>query len=143
MDTEKITINLGAVDLGHIDLLVEQGFYSNRSDFIRTAIRGQVAKHADDIKDSLKPQFDKLPNTAESEYSETSIFITTGIVKLGIKELEGFKAKKVKVNIKMVGMLIIDKEVSVDLAKETIKSVKVYGIIRCPEEVKKLILNHL
>jgi Arc/MetJ-type ribon-helix-helix transcriptional regulator len=51
-ETEKITINLGFVDLGHIDLLVHEGFYSNRTDFIRTAIRSQLATHADDVKRS-------------------------------------------------------------------------------------------
>src|SRR5690349_4913915 len=52
-DTEKITINLGYVDLGHIDLLVEEGFYSNRTDFIRTAIRNQIERHADAAKQSV------------------------------------------------------------------------------------------
>ena len=52
-DSEKITINLGYVDLGHIDLLVREGFYSNRSDFIRTAIRTQLDRHADAVKQSV------------------------------------------------------------------------------------------
>jgi Arc/MetJ-type ribon-helix-helix transcriptional regulator len=46
-DSEKITINLGYVDLGHIDLMVQDGFYSNRTDFIRTAIRNQLERHAE------------------------------------------------------------------------------------------------
>ena len=52
-DSEKITINLGYVDLGHVDLLVEEGFYSNRTDFIRTAIRNQLDRHNDVVKQSL------------------------------------------------------------------------------------------
>src|SRR5260370_16418799 len=51
-DTEKITINLGFVDLGHIDLMVQEGFYSNRTDFIRTAIRNQLERHVDVVKQS-------------------------------------------------------------------------------------------
>src|SRR5437660_5880353 len=51
-DSEKITINVGYVDLGHIDLMVQEGFYSNRSDFIRTAIRNQLERHADVVKQS-------------------------------------------------------------------------------------------
>jgi len=51
-DTEKMTINLGYVDLGHIDLMVQEGFYSNRTDFIRTAIRNQLERHADVVKQS-------------------------------------------------------------------------------------------
>src|ERR1039458_181407 len=52
-DTEKMTINLGVVDLGQIDLLVQEGFYSNRSDLIRTAIRNQLASHADTVKQTV------------------------------------------------------------------------------------------
>ena len=51
-DTEKITVNLGYVDLGHVDLMVQEGFYSNRTDFIRTAIRNQLERHADVVKQS-------------------------------------------------------------------------------------------
>ncbi len=137
MDTEKITINLGAIDLGQIDLLVEQGYYSNRTDFIRTSIRVQLEKHSNDVKDLLRSPF---PQFSESEYSETNINLTTGIVKLGRKELEQFKKQNVKINIKMVGMLIIDNDVTPKLAGETIKSVKVYGIIRASDEVKKLLV---
>src|SRR6202521_1735029 len=52
-ETEKITINLGYVDLGHIDLMVQDGFYSNRTDFIRTAIRNQLGHHADAVRLSV------------------------------------------------------------------------------------------
>lgn len=130
VDTEKITINLGAVDLGQIDLLVEQGFYSNRTDFIRTAIRNHLSEHSSDVKGFLKPQ-----------YMETDIFTTMGVVKLGVTDLEELKSSSAKVNIKMVGMLIIDNDVTVELARETIKNVKVYGIIRATDEVKKVILG--
>src|SRR3712207_8916575 len=53
LETEKITSNLGVVDLGQIDLLVQEGFYANRTDFIRTAIRNQIAAHADAVKQSV------------------------------------------------------------------------------------------
>ena len=139
MDTEKITINLGAIDLGQIDLLLEHGYYSNRTDFIRTAIRMQLEKHSNDVKDLLKNPY---PQILESEYSETSINVTTGIVKLRRKELEHFKKKNLKVNIKMVGMLIIDNDVTPELAGKTINSVKVYGIIRASDEVKKVISSN-
>src|ERR1700742_773212 len=52
-ESEKITINLGHVDLGHIDLLVRDGFYANRTDFIRTAIRNQVERHAEAARHSV------------------------------------------------------------------------------------------
>ena len=53
-DSEKITINLGFVDLGHIDLMVRDGFYANRTDFIRTAIRNQLDRHADAVRRSVE-----------------------------------------------------------------------------------------
>ena len=83
MNTEKITIDLVGIDLEQIDRLVEQGFYSNQSDFIRTAIRNQLAKHAKDGKGFLKLQLSEVPRSLKAEYSETSIITTTGIVKLG------------------------------------------------------------
>ena len=83
MDTEKITIDLVGNDLEQIDGLVKQGFYSNQSDFIRTAIRSQLAKHANDGKGFLKLQLSKVPPSLKGKYSETSIITTTGIVKLG------------------------------------------------------------
>jgi Ribbon-Helix-Helix transcriptional regulator family len=49
-DSEKITINLGFVDLGRVDLMVREGFYSNRADFIRTAIRNQLERQDDAIR---------------------------------------------------------------------------------------------
>lgn len=136
MDSEKITINLGAIEIGLIDLLVEQGYYSNRSDFIRTAIRNQLEKQ--DVKELLRSP---LPTITESDYSETNLNLTTGIIKLGRKELEHYKMQNTKINIKMVGVLIIDADVTAQLVKETIKSVKVYGKIRATEEIKKVLSN--
>lgn len=125
MDTEKITVNLGAVDLGQIDLLVEQGFYSNRTDFIRTAIRNQVSVHSVEIKRI----------TAEKLYA------AMGVVMLGKKELEVMRAEGKKYDIKLVGMLVIAADVTPELAADTIGSVKVYGIVKASDEVKKVILK--
>lgn len=125
MDTEKITINLGAVDLGQIDLLVEQGFYSNRTDFIRTAIRNQISVHSVEIKRI----------TTEKLYAAMGVFM------LGKKELEIMKAEGRKYDIKLVGMLVIAADVTPELAADTIGSVKVYGIVKASDEVKKVILK--
>lgn len=124
MDTEKITINLGAVDLGQIDLLVDQGFYSNRTDFIRTAIRNQILVHSTEIK--------KI--TTEKLYA-------MGVVAISKKELERMKAEGRKYEIKLIGMLVITNDVTPELARETLDFVQVYGIIRASEEVKKVILS--
>jgi Arc/MetJ-type ribon-helix-helix transcriptional regulator len=85
-DSEKITINVGFVDLGHIDLLVREGFYSNRTDFIRTAIRNQLASHADRVKQSI------VRHTFE-----------LGLRRVSRQELEASKAKGVRLQIQVVG----------------------------------------
>ena len=124
MDTEKITINLGAVDLGQVDLLVEQGFYSNRTDFIRTAIRNQISVHSNEIK----------------RITTEKLYAAMGVVVIGKKELEIMKAEGRKYDIKLVGMLVILNDVTPELARDTIDSVKVYGIIKASDEVKKVIM---
>ena len=91
-ETEKITINLGFVDLGHIDLLVREGFYSNRTDFIRTAIRNQFAAHADAVKQSI------VRHTLE-----------LGLRRYSREELEAVKATGGKLRIQVVGLAAIAK----------------------------------
>ena len=103
-ETEKITINLGFVDLGHIDLLVREGFYSNRTDFIRTAIRNQFAAHADAVKQSI------VRHTLE-----------LGLRRYGREELEAVKAAGGKVRIQVVGLAAIAEDVTPELALSTIE----------------------
>ncbi len=124
MDTEKITINIGAMDLGNIDLLVEQCFYTNRSDFIRTAIRNQINAHSQELK-----KFS----------SEMSVY---GMARFDRKELEKMRDSGRKLNLKLVGLLIIDNDVTVELFKETFEAAKVYGIVNAPGEIKKLIVRN-
>src|SRR5271156_6994577 len=94
-ETEKITINVGFVDLGHIDLLVREGFYSNRTDFIRTAIRNQLVSHADAVKQSI------VRNTLE-----------LGLRRFSREELEAAKAKGERLRIQVVGLTTIDDDVT-------------------------------
>src|ERR1017187_6953285 len=94
-ETEKITINLGFVDLGHIDLLVHEGFYSNRTDFIRTAIRSQLATHADDVKRSI------VRHTLE-----------LGLRRYSREDLEAVKAAGGKLRIQVVGLATIAEDVT-------------------------------
>jgi Arc/MetJ-type ribon-helix-helix transcriptional regulator len=155
METEKITINIGAIDLGQIDLLVEQGFYSNRTDFIRTAIRNQNNLHSteinrikasnsfgiDIINNELK-KIDVAQNAALKEiFSNDAKFAGTGVFSFNKKGLEEIKASGNKIEIKMVGMLIISKDVSPELIAETFQVVKVFGIIRASDAVKQVLLG--
>ena len=125
-DSEKITINVGFVDLGHIDLLVREGFYSNRTDFIRTAIRNQLVSHADAVKQSI------VRHTLE-----------LGLRRVSRQELEASKAKGVRLQIQVVGLATIDDEVTPELACETIESITVLGALHASKEIKSALADRI
>lgn len=118
-DTEKITVNVGYVDLGRIDLLVQENFYSNRADFIRTAIRNQLTTHADAVNKSL------LRKTLE-----------IGLRDYSRADLEAAKAANQKLRIKVLGLARIAADVSPELALATIESITVLGALQASREVK-------
>lgn len=126
VDSEKLTINLGYVDLGHIDLLVQQGFYSNRSDFIRAAIRKEIAAHANEAKQT----------------------IARSVLELGIRhftreDLEQAKAAGTKLHIRVLGLASIAPDVTPALARATIESITVLGAFHATDEVKKALSDRL
>jgi len=123
-ETEKITINMGAVDLGKIDLLVEQGHYSNRTDFIRTAIRSQLEKH-----------------TLEVQQSVTRHSYGVGAFSHNLTDFERYKAKGEKIKISVIGVYHIPAEVPEVLADEVIESIKVYGIFQASDSVKAALIK--
>jgi Arc/MetJ-type ribon-helix-helix transcriptional regulator len=125
-DTEKITINMSAVDLGKVDLLVQEGFYSNRTDFIRTAIRNQLDKHNLEIQQSV----------SRNDYG-------IGVLFYSRSDIERFKAKGQKVNIKMIGMLSLTSDIPADLARDVIESIKVLGIFIASDEVKAALSDRI
>jgi Arc/MetJ-type ribon-helix-helix transcriptional regulator len=125
-DSEKITINVGFVDLGHIDLLVREGFYSNRTDFIRTAIRNQLASHADAVKQSI------VRHTFE-----------LGLRNVSRQELEASKAKGVRLRIQVIGLATINDDVTPDLARETIESITVLGALHASKEIKSALADRI
>jgi len=116
---EKITINLGLVDLGQIDLLVQEGFYANRTDFIRTAIRTQLTSHADALKRTVARKS-----------------LTLGVHHYTRSELEAVRAAGETLHINVLGLLTIADDVSADLASATIDSVVVLGAFRASTAVK-------
>jgi Arc/MetJ-type ribon-helix-helix transcriptional regulator len=119
-DSEKVTINLGYVDLGHIDLLVSEKFYSNRTDFIRTAIRNQLQCHADATKQSVARKTLEL-----------------GLRKLTRQELEKHLAAGVKLQIRVLGLATIADDVSPELALATIDTIEVLGAFHASPRVKE------
>src|SRR3954470_21461333 len=118
-DTEKITINLGYVDLGHIDLLVQEGFYSNRTDFIRTAIRNQIERHADTTKQSVARKSVEL-----------------GLRHYSRAHLEAAPAGGQPLHIGVLWLASIADDVTPDLARATIASVEVLGALHASPAVK-------
>jgi Arc/MetJ-type ribon-helix-helix transcriptional regulator len=125
-ETEKITINLGYVDLGRIDLLVQDAFYSNRTDFIRTAIRNQLTTHAEAVNRSL------LRKTLE-----------IGLRDYSRADLEAVKAAKQKLRIKVLGLARIAADVSPELALATIESITVLGALQASREVKSALAERI
>jgi Arc/MetJ-type ribon-helix-helix transcriptional regulator len=118
-ESEKITINLGYVDLGHIDLLVQEGFYSNRTDFIRTAIRNQLDRHTDAVKQSVaRHQLD------------------LGLRQYSRQDLEAVKAAGETLHIQVLGLAVIASDVTPELAVDTIASIHVLGAFQAPSAVK-------
>ncbi len=118
-ESEKITINLGYVDLGRIDLLVQEGFYANRTDFIRTAIRNQLTQQSDDL--------------AASVFKHT---LELGLRDISRAELEAARAAGQSLHIKVVGLARIAADVSPDLALATIGSITVLGALQASAEIK-------
>src|SRR5262245_47354685 len=125
-ETEKITINLGYVDLGHIDLLVQEGFYSNRTDFIRTAIRNQLSTHGEEVRKSI------LRHTLE-----------LGLRHYTRADLEGVKAAGEKLHIKVLGLASIAPDVTPELALATIDSITVLGALHASKELKDALADRI
>ncbi|WP_227370681.1 CopG family transcriptional regulator [Halomonas sp. M20] len=117
--TEKLTINLGVVDLGQIDLLVQEGFYSNRSDLIRTAIRNQLANHAEVVKETV----------ARKTY-------VLGLQHYSRSDLEALQEKGEVLQIQVLGLASIAEDVSPELALATIDSIVVLGALHASKAVK-------
>ena len=125
-ESEKLTINLGFVDLGHIDLLIQNGFYSNRSDFIRTAIRNQVSAHVDVMKQA-----------------SAHLKLELGLRHFSREDLEAVKAKGEHLNIRVLGLATIAADVSPELAMATIESLTVLGALHAPSAVKAALADRL
>ena len=116
---EKITINLGYVDLGQVDLLVQEGFYANRSDFIRTAIRNQLSTHSDALKQAAARKT-----------------LVLGIQHFSAADLRAVKAAGQTLQIRVLGLASIGPDVSPALALATIESIVVLGALHASPAVK-------
>jgi Arc/MetJ-type ribon-helix-helix transcriptional regulator len=125
-DTEKITVNLGYIDLGHVDLMVQEGFYSNRADFIRTAIRNQLERHADVVKQSV------VRNALE-----------LGLRHYDRHDLEAVRAARQTLHLNVLGLLSIAADVPAEVARATISSLSILGALRATPEVKAALADRM
>jgi Arc/MetJ-type ribon-helix-helix transcriptional regulator len=125
-ETEKITINLGLVDLGQIDLLVREGFYQNRTDFIRTAIRNQIGEHAEAVKQTVARKT-----------------LALGLQNYNRRDLEAVRASGETLQIRVLGLATIADDVTPELALETIDSIEVLGAFRASPAVKAALASRI
>ena len=125
-DTEKITINLGFVDLGHVDLLVREGFYSNRTDFIRTAIRNQIERHAEVVRKAV-----------------TRKSVDLGLRHFTREDLEAVRDAGQMLDIRVLGLASIAEDVTPELARATIASLSVLGALHASAAVKAALADRM
>jgi Arc/MetJ-type ribon-helix-helix transcriptional regulator len=124
--TEKITVNLGLVDLGQVDLLVQEGFYANRTDFIRTAIRAQLATHAEAVHHTVARKT-----------------LVLGVQHYSRRDLEVVRDAGQRLQIRVLGLASIAEDVPPDLALATIESVEVLGALRASAQVKAALAGRI
>lgn len=125
-ESEKLTLNLGFVDLGHVDLLVREGFYSNRSDFIRTAIRQHLLQHGDVLRQTVDRKT-----------------LVLGLQHFSRADLESAQAAGQVLQIKVLGLASIAQDVSPALARATIGSLLVLGALNASAEVKAALIDRM
>ena len=125
-ETEKITLNLGPVDLGQVDLLVQEGFYSTRTDFIRTAIRNQLEAHAEVVKQAVSRKT-----------------LVLGLQHYSRENLEAIRATGEKLQIRVLGLATIAEDVSPELALATIDDIAVLGVFHASEAVKRALAGRI
>ena len=125
-ETEKITINMSAVDLGKVDLLVQEGLYSNRTDFIRTGIRNLLDKHSLEIQQSV-----------------TRHAYVIGVLIYDKADFEKRKLKGEKFKINVVGFLHLTNDITAELALEVVESIQVRGIFQASDPVKAALADRM
>ena len=125
-ESEKITINLGFVDLGQVELLVQEGFYSNRTDFIRTAIRNQIDRHAEVLRQAAIRKS-----------------VDLGLRRVSADELMLARAAGQMLDIRVLGLAVVAPDISVDLARRTIAALQVLGALQASDAIKAALADRI
>jgi Arc/MetJ-type ribon-helix-helix transcriptional regulator len=125
-DSEKITINMNVVDLGKVDLLVQEGLYANRTDFIRTAIRTQLDKHSFEIQQTVTRQS-----------------YVIGVLVYDRSDLERLKARGERLAIRLIGVLFLKDDIPPDLAADVIELMQIRGVLNASDAVKAALADRI
>jgi Arc/MetJ-type ribon-helix-helix transcriptional regulator len=125
-ESEKITVNMSIVDLGKIDLLVAEGHYTNRTDCLRTAVRDLLARHARDI-----------------DGGTTRRALAVGLMHYDRADLEQRRERGERFAIRAVGMVHLADDIPPDLARDTIESLRVFGVLRCSDAVREALADRI
>ena len=136
---EKLTINLPPIEIARMDMLIEAGFYSSRAEFIRVSIRERLDSHQDFISKKLE----QITHSTEKETEDQKTYYGMGIYVLDRKEFEKAINQGTMIKIHVVGMLKISKDVTSDLIEKAVDNVKVYGVVRGSQEVKKALQSKM
>jgi len=123
---EKVTVNVGFIDLGQIDLLVQEGFYANRSDLIRTAIRNQLLAHADAVRQGVSRRM-----------------LVLGIHHFSAADLESVRNAGETLQLRVLGLLSLAADVTPELAQATIASLSVLGALHASPAVKAALAERI
>lgn len=124
--SEKLTVNINVVDLGQIDLLVEEGFYANRTDFIRSAIRRQIDMHSKSVQDSIVRRS-----------------FTMGVHTFSRSGLERYRQAGARLSVHVVGMVSFANDIPPELARDTIASLKVLGVLHISEDLRQTLADRI
>ena len=133
---EKLTINLPPVELGRIDILVEAGYFHNRTEFIRAAVRKTLDSHQDYIDSQIKQFKDIYEPTEKTEDKKFDTIFSMGVISIGKSHFERVLYKGKKAKIYVVGLLNIEKNVTPELILESVESLRVSGVLKASSEVK-------
>lgn len=132
---EKLTINLPPVELGRIDILVEAGYYHNRTEFIRSAIRKTLDSHQEYIDSQIK-QFKETYDDSDKVDEKYRTTFSMGVISIGKGHFERALANGKKVRIHVVGLLNIEKNVTPELILKSVEYIRVFGVLKASPEVK-------
>ena len=124
LTTEKVTINVNTVDLGYIDMLIAEGHFATRTEFVKYAVKSQLESQNNSIERTL------------AHYEERGHKVYVGMARFNHADLEAIIERGELLDVVVVGLLSVSSDVSLDLIKQALGSITVYGVCRCREEIK-------